>query len=594
MDIPTFLEIGRVDDTCPHCSLGLAKRPGKKTPCPHCGALIFVKTRRLDRRRVLVTQEEAGSLASEWAQRMIFVPDTYLKAHKAQMKRGRKLALVSQGDGLIMPSLSKEEKPGVVLGWITNWGDVVNAGDVLLVLQTHCGFLSMCAPTSGFLASCYAQIGRVVTDGDYVGRLSHERPNEFRVHVHKVQPPGLPQCLRISYQTGFTLVAREWVCPDADGIAGDMGKRWWLERMGRLPVNIDDALQMATELPPPKAIHATKGDIERIEYSLPLKNGIAIFKGNNSAFLLCEDEREMEECRKSVVLESSYGGHLPAPSWWPRIPGNTIAAGPGGLEIIQRALERSRQLAEINEGLSYTTPSQAARNLSMAYSVHESPLPEEILCFARRPYDRVIPHHPDQFKDKLRSMADASWLQRVIGPLQDNDQARLRSGLVFCAGGYALEDLLLPCQDLVSRCHNDGPFRDAVDVIVRECVDSVRVANGLPRIGEGWITETELYNRVCRMLENEEVIHHGRPPWIGAQHLDIWVPGRRLAIEYQGEQHFYPISFFGGEDGLKAAQERDEKKRRLCAQNGIRLIEVSFEENITDEQLALLISGDKT
>jgi uncharacterized Zn finger protein (UPF0148 family) len=63
----TLTAIGNLDNTCPACGTGLSKRPTRKTKCPHCAAFIFVRTRPLDRQRVLVTEEQSLRLEAEWA-----------------------------------------------------------------------------------------------------------------------------------------------------------------------------------------------------------------------------------------------------------------------------------------------------------------------------------------------------------------------------------------------------------------------------------------------------------------------------------------------------------------------------------------------
>ena len=49
-------------------------------------------------------------------------------------------------------------------------------------------------------------------------------------------------------------------------------------------------------------------------------------------------------------------------------------------------------------------------------------------------------------------------------------------------------------------------------------------------------------------------------------------------IEYQGKQHYEPVSKFGGRRGLYQQQHNDDKKRRFCALNGITLIEIPYTE----------------
>ena len=52
-------------------------------------------------------------------------------------------------------------------------------------------------------------------------------------------------------------------------------------------------------------------------------------------------------------------------------------------------------------------------------------------------------------------------------------------------------------------------------------------------------------------------------------------------IEYQGQQHYKPSSKFGGKKGFYQQQFNDNKKRRFCALNDIKLIEIPYtEENL--------------
>ena len=47
-------------------------------------------------------------------------------------------------------------------------------------------------------------------------------------------------------------------------------------------------------------------------------------------------------------------------------------------------------------------------------------------------------------------------------------------------------------------------------------------------------------------------------------------------IEYQGEQHFKSIDFWGGEERFLKQKERDEIKQKYCIQNNIKLIIISY------------------
>lgn len=110
--------------------------------------------------------------------------------------------------------------------------------------------------------------------------------------------------------------------------------------------------------------------------------------------------------------------------------------------------------------------------------------------------------------------------------------------------------------------------------LLREAENTFREERDIPRIGEGWVAETALFYKVRDAFPDETVIQHGRPKWLGRQHLDIFMPDRGVAVEYQGEQHDRPVEFFGGEEAFRKNVERDRKKLAKCKRNGVRVVYV--------------------
>lgn len=100
-----------------------------------------------------------------------------------------------------------------------------------------------------------------------------------------------------------------------------------------------------------------------------------------------------------------------------------------------------------------------------------------------------------------------------------------------------------------------------------------------------WKSEAMLFQIVKEMMPDVTVQREASPPWLGRQRLDIFVPDLKLAIEYQGAQHFGAVGAFGGEDGFRRAQERDAVKKRLCEENGIALVHVLHTEPLTPAAL---------
>lgn len=50
----------------------------------------------------------------------------------------------------------------------------------------------------------------------------------------------------------------------------------------------------------------------------------------------------------------------------------------------------------------------------------------------------------------------------------------------------------------------------------------------------------------------------------------------KCLIEYQGEQHFKIVEYFGGEENFIKQQKYDEEKRKYCERNNIKLIEIPY------------------
>lgn len=62
----------------------------------------------------------------------------------------------------------------------------------------------------------------------------------------------------------------------------------------------------------------------------------------------------------------------------------------------------------------------------------------------------------------------------------------------------------------------------------------------------------------------------------GKAYIDFYLPDMNLMIEYNGEQHYIPKKFFGGELAFKRQCFRDNYVRNYCQDKGIKLIEIHY------------------
>lgn len=95
-----------------------------------------------------------------------------------------------------------------------------------------------------------------------------------------------------------------------------------------------------------------------------------------------------------------------------------------------------------------------------------------------------------------------------------------------------------------------------------------------------WKSEYEVYKLVKSFFD--DALYQYRSQWLRHQSLDVYIPSRRICIEYQGEQHYKSIEHFGGEESFIRRKQRDEQKQKICKENNVELIEWRYDEPINE------------
>ncbi|MDM8524283.1 hypothetical protein QUF80_13015 [Desulfococcaceae bacterium HSG8] len=177
---------------------------------------------------------------------------------------------------------------------------------------------------------------------------------------------------------------------------------------------------------------------------------------------------------------------------------------------------------------------------------------------------------------------NGAWLERLLGKNTQTYHHSLFNGA----------PINQPCPKFPCYCfYSSSLLSEKVPELVRNAENQLREAHNVPKIGEGWVSETALYYAIKNAFPQTQVIQHGTPDWVGNQHLDIWIPAWKIAIEYHGTQHFEPVEFFGGIEGFEATKKRDARKKRLCKKNGVELIVVT--EDFTHKQVIEIVNDIK-
>lgn len=137
--------------------------------------------------------------------------------------------------------------------------------------------------------------------------------------------------------------------------------------------------------------------------------------------------------------------------------------------------------------------------------------------------------------------------------------------------------------------HLSKLYCEQVNYIDNVIENHTRQEFGLRKTEDRWINETILYQIVAKIFKDEKILRHHRPDWLDGLELDIYIPRLNIAFEYQGQQHFHPIKAWGGVAALKALQERDERKLRICTSLNIKLYIIDYREPLTQEYIQDLI-----
>ncbi|MFC7020433.1 MULTISPECIES: hypothetical protein [Haloarcula] len=129
-------------------------------------------------------------------------------------------------------------------------------------------------------------------------------------------------------------------------------------------------------------------------------------------------------------------------------------------------------------------------------------------------------------------------------------------------------------------------LQDQLQAERKEIMDSVenevRQAFGHYKKGNRWTSETILYQLVESNYPEHTIKRHYRPDFLDGLELDIFLEEADVGIEYQGIQHYEAVDHWGGEEGLKQRQERDQKKKELCDEHSIDLVCIRHDQELTD------------
>lgn len=84
--------------------------------------------------------------------------------------------------------------------------------------------------------------------------------------------------------------------------------------------------------------------------------------------------------------------------------------------------------------------------------------------------------------------------------------------------------------------------------------------------------------KIKKFLDNNNIYYEQQKHFKELNQLsfDFYIPNKNVLIEYQGEQHFHSIKFFGGEAKYLKQIENDSIKKEFCKNNNFILLEIEY------------------
>ena len=219
--------------------------------------------------------------------------------------------------------------------------------------------------------------------------------------------------------------------------------------------------------------------------------------------------------------------------------------------------------------------SQEAAGLELSPPAADHARRERARGGARPDSPTFLARHREGLADIWARDGRAWWHERFVAHFGSDPPA-----------GWWLDDPAAVGGGRVAPGQDGAPWFDEGDQaeFFAEMEARYRAEAGLPARGEGWVSEVHLVRAVEAALPDVEIVRQARPAWLGGgQSLDILIPSLELAMEYQGEQHYVALEHWGGEAGLAARRELDERKRDACLRAGIRLLEWRYDEPVSIE-----------
>lgn len=170
-------------------------------------------------------------------------------------------------------------------------------------------------------------------------------------------------------------------------------------------------------------------------------------------------------------------------------------------------------------------------------------------------------------------------------------------GCMECAGKKRGEQQRKSHEEYVAEMSIKNPFMEIVGIYVNQDTKIKYVCKVCGHQGEslpnnllrgGGCPECNMSNgekRVLKYLNDNSIIFDEQYTFKDCRNIlplpfDFYLPDYNACIEYDGEQHFHPVKFFGGEEAFNQLKRNDSIKNQYCKDHNINLCRIKYNQDV--------------
>lgn len=113
--------------------------------------------------------------------------------------------------------------------------------------------------------------------------------------------------------------------------------------------------------------------------------------------------------------------------------------------------------------------------------------------------------------------------------------------------------------------------------------------------------QKQLFEIVKKIYPQLKVIYEYKSNWLGRQHIDLFVKGIDLAIEYDGKQHFEPVRFGGiseirAKETFEYTKDADKRKNeKIAGSKEVKcFVRIPYKEKLTIKNITNILKDAMT